>query len=401
MDKFLSQFSRAALITFFFYVALAIGLFLAPCIAFADDLINGGNIFGTITYAGDVDEYTFDATSGDHIEIRMVDLSTEEDLKPTIELYGPSGTTSLKNDTAGVVAGVGYTIEESGTYSFKAKDYSDKYTGRYGIYFAMIPDVNECGNLENNSMTSEIIDLGDMDTFTFHASVGDHIEIRMAKVDDSTLLPRLELYGPSGGDSLKENNAGQTSILSKTIEETGVYTILAESRERYNNPGPTGTGEYNLYFTRIPGANELGTLENGSEITATIDKGDMDTFNFYATAGDNIELQISRVEESDSLIPYFEVYGPSGGDLLFKRNPYGSNLVSRTISETGVYTVLVESYWKNNNAGPTGTGEYVLTYYSDGESATPTVPAVSYLAVIFAALALSVLLEVKRKKGNC
>ena len=57
---------------------------------------------------------------------------------------------------------------------------------------------------------------GDLDSYTFMADVGDHVEVRMADTSDSgDLYPCIELYGPSGGGALV-NARGGLSVQSNT-----------------------------------------------------------------------------------------------------------------------------------------------------------------------------------------
>lgn len=130
---------------FLFLTALiTVGL---PSSADAAVLVNGGYITDAFIIAGVDKSYTFEAEEGDHVEIR--------------------------------------TDGEIGT-------------GSYDLYFALIPGTNEMGMIYNGEIRSETIDLGDLDTCTFIADVGETIHIEMTDMSASgDLMPRIELYGPS------------------------------------------------------------------------------------------------------------------------------------------------------------------------------------------------------------
>ncbi|MBU4263648.1 MAG: pre-peptidase C-terminal domain-containing protein, partial [Proteobacteria bacterium] len=145
----------------------------------AATLINGGHISDAISIVGEEDVYTFTASAGDHVEFRMVDTSLTGDLVPRIELYGPSGGNYLTYGQSLTVAAIAYTIPESGTYTLVAKDNTSLQdsSGSYNLYYVKVPGANELGTPTNGEMLSETIDVGDLDTYTFTAVAGDHVEI--------------------------------------------------------------------------------------------------------------------------------------------------------------------------------------------------------------------------------
>lgn len=206
-------------------------------------LINGGHISGIISFAGEVDTYTFTAQPGDHLEIRAVDTSLTGDLYPHIELYGPSGGNYLVHKYANVVSDITYTVTESGTYTLLVKHWSVQIptTGTYDIYFALIPGANELGLIYDDDTLNEIIDLGDLDTYTFIADVDETFDIQMTDMSTlGQLTPRIELYGPSGGNSLMLDYDNDIAQISRAVTEIGTYTILIKD----GNIGSFAAGEY-------------------------------------------------------------------------------------------------------------------------------------------------------------
>jgi hypothetical protein len=124
-----------------------------------------------------------------------------------------------------------------------ASDFNKVNTGTYDIYFGKMPGANELGLLYNNETLMEVIDLGDIDTYTFIANVGETFDIQVTDISESgDLFPRIELYGPSGGNSLKYNKGEDIASIVHTSTEIGIYTVLV--RDAGNSY--YATGEYEI-----------------------------------------------------------------------------------------------------------------------------------------------------------
>ncbi|MBU0910459.1 MAG: hypothetical protein KKA54_21355 [Proteobacteria bacterium] len=308
----------------------------------AAPLINGGHISDAISVVGEEDVYTFTASVGDHVEFRMVDTSLSGDLVPRIELYGPSGGNALAAGQSHTVAYIAYTIQESGTFTLLAKDAStyQDCTGSYNLYYVKIPGANELGTPTNGGVLSETIAVGDPDTFTFTAVAGDHVEIRMVDTSASgDLLPRIELYGPSGGNSLTSDQSYTVASIAYTVPESGTYTLLAKDNTS-STLGPFNTGSYDLYYVKVPGADEIPTPTNGGVFSETIDVGDLDTYSFTALAGDHVEIRMADTSVSGDLTPRIELYGPSGGNYLTYGQSVTVAAIAYTVPESFTYTFI-------------------------------------------------------------
>ncbi|MDL1983973.1 MAG: hypothetical protein LWX54_07250, partial [Deltaproteobacteria bacterium] len=183
----------------FVFVCLMIFMF-GPTPVYADSLINDGVISAMIDFPEDEDSYTFTANIGETVQIRMVDTSATA-FAPSLQLYSPSGgRINLGTPTwDGSVAAIQYTAAYTGTYTVLASDFNKVNTGSYDLYFAYMPGANEHGELVNDGVHQEQIDLGDLDTYTFTANSGDNIQIRMVDTSATAFAPSLQLYSPSGG----------------------------------------------------------------------------------------------------------------------------------------------------------------------------------------------------------
>ena len=178
--------------------------------------------------------------------------------------------------------------------------------------------------------------------------------------DNSTLTTSIELYGPSGGDAIAADSNGYVSVIALTIDESGTYTLLAKGAGSYN----ATTGTYDIYFVRMPGANELGLLYNDETIPEIIDLGDLDTYTFIANVGETFDIQVSDTSETGNLRLRIELYGPSGGNYLRYDNSADVASVSHTPTQIGTYVVLV----KDVSSYLAATGEYEISCVTDGDN---------------------------------
>ena len=75
----------------------------------------------------------------------------------------------------------------------------------------------------------------EMDTYTFTASAGDKVLVRMSK-SSGDLWPEIRVYSPDGTKLCEAYSSATAEIASCTLTSTGTYTILA----------------YDYYTERIP-----------------------------------------------------------------------------------------------------------------------------------------------------
>ena len=131
--KHLLNLGRISLGTIFLYL-------IAP-IASAEQLPNGGILPGEISMPGEIDEFSFTASAGETIYIRVADTETTEFVDiafdPFVALIGPSGNVIASggsSTTGGLVAGISLALVEDGTYSVRVSDdgaFDGANTGSY------------------------------------------------------------------------------------------------------------------------------------------------------------------------------------------------------------------------------------------------------------------------------
>jgi hypothetical protein len=205
---------------------------------------------------------------------------------------------------------------------------------------------------------------GEQDTYTFSALRGNWFEMRLVDVGASTFSPRLEVYNPRG--VLIDTNASPDVAVIDTTEvegglslttPAGTYTVVV------SDENGTDTGDYDLHFVRVPGANAGGELFDGVTVFGAIELGELDSFTFTAEAGQPIEGTITDLD-GGTLQLRAEEFGVSGW-----AEGIGPTIrFSTTSSPGGIHTLVVS----DGSPTATGTGRYSIVVH--GVSGAPPYP---------------------------
>jgi hypothetical protein len=318
-------------------------------------MTNGWKYIGT-NDLGDMDMWSFPANTGDNIVLRMGAAT----FNPWIRLYGPTGTlvgSAGSGANGALVMDLALAATNSGTFTVVSSSFTGNGTGSYLLNLAQSPGAiyvapgDEGGPLTNGWKHTGVIDLGDLDVWSFNANAGDNIVLRMGSTNFN---PWIRLYGPTG-TLLGSAGSGAAGALMEEIAvqatNSGSFTVVATGIG-------DGTGNYLLNFAQSPGAifvapgDEGGPLTNGWEHTGYIDLGDMDAWSFSATAGDNIVLRMG----STNFNPWIRLYGPTGSLL----GSAGSGASGALMEEIAVQATNSGSFTLVATAIGNGSGNYLL-----------------------------------------
>ena len=318
-------------------------------------LPNDARLAGTLDL-GDLDTFTFDAQAGDRVHLNAGDTNSTS-LFPVLVLFDPSGT-QVASDADSVTATLrNIEITESGVWTAVLFDSGADNVGDYELFFARISGANEKGLLPNDARRAASLAIGDVDTWTFTADVGDRVHVSAADIDSTSLFPDLLLYAPDGTLAISDADSVTALVSGFTVTSAGVHTVVVR------DSGADNAGDYELHFALAPGAAEGGTLAGNTVVSARIDLGDFDSFEFGGRTGGRVTLNVADIDNT-SLFPVVSVYDEAGTRVGFDTDSVTAR-IDLTVPADGFYTVIVQ------DSGADNAGDYTLDFVYIG--ATPPV----------------------------
>ena len=207
----------------------------------------GQHTVGSITTAGQLTTYTFTATAGSVVIVRVGTVSGT--LRPYLRLYTAQGAKLCEAGSS-----YGDTVESpvcalsaSGTYTLILSDYGDVRTGGYGVLVQRFNEPVDALSLRAGQSVNATLTLaGEFDSYTFTANAGDQLALRMA-VTNGTLRPHLRVY-TAGGANVCETSSSYATLVETSgcvAPETGHYVVLA------NDYGSSRSGTYTVWFQNL------------------------------------------------------------------------------------------------------------------------------------------------------
>ena len=303
----------------------------------------GEVISDSIDFPGDADNYTFSANADDTILVRMSRASGTA-LDPDIRLYDPNGNELIRNWHTSTTAEFLYTLSQSGIHKIMACDYQGNENGAYCIY---VQRVNNPGNALSlafgEPVSASIILQSEADTYTFLASAGDTVLVRMGKVPGSNLQHEARLYAPNGALLSQGSHSSYAVEFSYVLPENGMYTVIACDY--------TGIyfGSYHITVQRVNNPGNATTIEFGTTISDSIDfSGEIDSYTFSANIDETILVRMSRASVS-TLDPEIRLYGPNGNELIKNFVTSTTAEFLYTLSQNGIYTIIACDNLGNEN----------------------------------------------------
>jgi hypothetical protein len=215
-------------------------------------LTNGAMQTGTID-VGDLDVWTVTANTNDAIVVRMGRVTPgSTPLAPMLRIYSPMGGAALVTGAVyGSVTEVEVKAPTSGTYLVVAGDYTGGSLAGSGTYRLTLAQTGSAvtvspgdeGGPLNAGLSTGVIDVGDLDLWTLHATAGQNVIVTMEEiVVGSALTPQLRLYSP-GGTLLKSSFGASWAQVSALAPLTGTYLVVAGD---YTGGSLAGSGTYRI-----------------------------------------------------------------------------------------------------------------------------------------------------------
>jgi hypothetical protein len=339
-----------------FLLTLMAGLLVCKC--GGQTVTNGAETAGTLL-ANTTNSYTFNATNGDSIVLRV----GAPVINPRLILLGPdSAVLGVAGSGASGIhdAYLSVSATNTGTFTVQVSSIAAGGSDSYVLRLARIPGTfivsqgDEGGTLTNGSSNPGINSLGDLDMWSFSANTGDAIVLRIGA---PVFNPRIDLYGPDG-KLLATGGSGASGAHDESVSvqatNSGTFTVLTSS---FVN---SGTGNYVLNLAKVPGAffvspgDDGGALVNGLLNSASNSLGDLDMWSFTANSGDSIVLRMGAT----TFNPSIRLYNPIGtlvGAVGSGASGYVDVDLAVQATNSGTFTVVASSFTTD------GSGNYLLT----------------------------------------
>ena len=319
----------------------------------ANGALTPGDLFSaTISEAGQIDFYTFDANANDIVDFSFLHTIGFTGTAANFQLYSPSGVL-VNNRGYNSNSELRFILQETGTFVVRILASNYLATGDYKLGFEKeSPAVSSNGALTpGNLFTASITEAGQIDLYTFDATAGNIVDFSFIHTLGFTgTAANFALYAPSGA-FINNRSYNSNSELRFILQETGTFVI------RIMASNYLATGDYKLGFEiQNPASTANGSLTPGDLFTASItEAGQIDLYTFDATAGEIVDFSIIHTLGFTGAAANFQLYSPSGA--LINNRGYNSNSELRFIlQETGTYVVRIIA------SNYLATGDYKLGY---------------------------------------
>ena len=264
------------------------------------------------------------------------------------------------------------TATNSGTFLIVASDGNGALSGSgdYRLTLAKTGDPvvvstgDEGGPMTNGVMHTGTIATGDLDVWTFSATSGDALVVRIGEITDTnTFTPWVRIYGPNGKllDSGFGSLAGEVAV---TATNSGTFLVVASD----GNGALSGSGNYRLTLAKtgdpvvVSAGDDGGPMTNGYTHLGTILPGDLDLWTINAKAGDTLIARMGEITDTNTFTPWVRLYGPTG-TLLSSSFGSVAGEATATAGTAGTYLVVVG----DGNGALSGSGDYRLTLAKNGD----------------------------------
>jgi len=197
---------------------------------------------GSIITPAEMDTYTFTASADDKVLVRV--SKSSGNLWAGVRIYSPGGTKLCEAGNSVTAEIASCTLSSTGTYTILVYDgFNGTYTGDYYLYLQRLNNPGNAVPIEHGEiLIGSITTPAAMDTYTFTASAGDRVLVRVSK-SSGNLWPGVRIYSPDGTKLCEASNSVTAVIPSCPMPSTGTYTILI-----YDGFNGTYTGDYRLYL---------------------------------------------------------------------------------------------------------------------------------------------------------
>jgi len=277
-------------------------------------------------------------------------------------LFGPTGaviTTVLGPQSAYIEQ----TISTAGRYNVLLRENNDDTTGDYRLHFIKLPfagsptdpaDGDGKALTSSTSTDAAIGTIGDVDLYTFTASVGDSFVITAGDTSGTAFTPLMTVYRPDGTVQATDVAAGGAGVELLSLTVAGTYSVvIADNTDNH-------IGNYALHFVKSPGPQAVdpadqdgGALTSGQAITASLTAGDLDAYTFTLAAGGSATVRASELGAT-AFFPLIDVFGPNGTRVGSNAGSASAIVTLTSVTLGGTYTIVM------HDSGDDNIGQYAL-----------------------------------------
>ncbi|MEQ1892427.1 MAG: hypothetical protein ABL998_07810 [Planctomycetota bacterium] len=195
--------------------------------AFAQSLVSGGVVRGTIAAPGEKDTYTFQVGNRDRFSLRLVDAEGSA-FSPRLELFNPDGLRIQEGTGPDIVVVPTMQVQRAsdappGTYTVVVSSPEDARnpTGTYDLNFVKSP--SEGVELLDGVTVFDELEPGDFDVYTFTAGDGQFYQGSVDALPGEPLGFRVEKLSPSG---YGWGQGGNHFSFSGSSNPGGLFTLV-------------------------------------------------------------------------------------------------------------------------------------------------------------------------------
>jgi hypothetical protein len=336
-------------------------------------LTNGGTYGGTIAPIGDSDTWTFSATKGDSIIIKVGRVTQTNNFNPRIRLLNPASVQqALASSTS--AAEIAVTATNTGTFTVIVDDaHGTSATGTYVLTLAktgspiVVSPGDEGGPMTNGVVHQGNLPVGDLDLWNFTANAGDSIVLKMGQTSDTNNFdPWIRLYGPDGALVASSTDTAAAEVTIRATN-SGTFLVVVANNPYYSD---AAGGTYVLTLAKTGSPIVVSPGDEGGSLTGTgfyngnLPIGGVELWTFTICAGELMDVRADETTQTNTFDPWVRVYGPTGA--LIGSN-FGTTFGEVTLTATngGRYLVLISNNPYNNDAG-SGTYQLTVNGLSDG-----------------------------------
>ncbi|MCX6633196.1 MAG: YD repeat-containing protein [Candidatus Solibacter sp.] len=278
----------------------------------------GTTVNGAVSAASPFLAYRIAASSGDLLSLRS--SSSTAGFASQMELYDPEG---MRLESG--VFSLSRKAPASGTYTVILGAAVPRTAGGYSFAWQLLNQPAGVSPLACGASAAGA--LSPSSQFRYYglaANAGDTLRLLFTRISEN-FSPQIELFDPAGArvaansDVTHKAVAGGSYLVvvspSTSLTETGSYSVAFQRPNSPCSPLPLACGQTALRQVNVP--------------------GQLDTFSFNATGGDQTTIRLTS--RSGTYSPFAEMYNPAGTLLSTSSN----GLLRRVLPADGAYTLLV------------------------------------------------------------